>query len=327
MLCIGIFFDLLSNTSAGHDLFRKTKFNLAVKDLLDYRGRYLTDPNDDSNSSLTENDDGWFSPQVLAILESDGRGTFNDTYVCPDPDAVNRGFATFDAFFTRQLQPGARPVPVPENKALVHSACESSLYRIAYNVKKHDRFWLKGQPYSLYDMLNHDEELADRLVDGTVFQAYLSSTDYHRWHAPVEGVIIKTVLIPGTYYAVLPDEGSNENDPSLPPGEPFDAIVRSQAWLTMVATRAVVYIHADNPDIGLMCFIAVGMWEVSTCEITVTMGQRVKVGDELGTFHIGGSTYVMIFRSETAITFADNVKVNGHIKVNSIVARVAEAAY
>ncbi|KAK0201287.1 hypothetical protein DFS33DRAFT_1358746 [Desarmillaria ectypa] len=40
-----------------------------------------------------------------------------------------------------------------------------------------------------------------------------------------------------------------------------------------------------------MCFIAVGMAEVSTCEVTVQEGQVLKKGDQMGIFHFGGSTH------------------------------------
>ncbi len=45
-----------------------------------------------------------------------------------------------------------------------------------------------------------------------------------------------------------------------------------------------------------MAFIAVGMVEVSTCEITVRAGQRVTKGEQLGMFHFGGSTHCLLFR-------------------------------
>jgi phosphatidylserine decarboxylase len=33
------------------------------------------------------------------------------------------------------------------------------------------------------------EHLAKHFVGGTVYQAFLSALFYHRWHAPVDGVI------------------------------------------------------------------------------------------------------------------------------------------
>ncbi|KAK0211512.1 phosphatidylserine decarboxylase [Armillaria fumosa] len=315
-------FDLLSNTGAAYDLFRKQAFNTAMKDLLDAWGIYLMSP--DSNKTLTDEAEGWFSPIALQSLEADGRGEFNATYVCPDPDAVNRGFTTWDHFFTREIQPQARPVLFPENKTLIHSACESTVYRIQTGVKDHDQFWLKGQPYSVYDMLYRDN-IAQSFIGGTVYQAFLSPQDYHRWRSPIDGTITRAEIVPGTYYAVLPDAGAEVGDPDLAPGDPHGALIRSQAWLTLSSTRAIIYIQSDNPAIGLVAFIAVGMAEVSTCTVSVQTGQKVSTGEELGMFHFGGSSHALIFGPQVNITFADHVKVDQHLKVNSIIAQASKA--
>jgi len=52
-----------------------------------------------------------------------------------------------------------------------------------------------------------------------------------------------------------------------------------------------------------MCFVSIGMSEVSTNEITVNEGDKVKKGDQLGMFHFGGSTHLLIFRPEVDIEF------------------------
>lgn len=52
-------------------------------------------------------------------------------------------------------------------------------------------------------------------------------------------------------------------------------------------------IEAANPAIGLMAILAIGMTEVSTCDITVKVGQEVKKGDQLGMFHFGA--YSILF--------------------------------
>ncbi|HAO27738.1 MAG TPA: phosphatidylserine decarboxylase, partial [Chryseobacterium indologenes] len=73
--------------------------------------------------------------------------------------------------------------------------------------------------------------------------------------------------------------------------------------ITELAARALIFIQSDNEKIGLMCFVAVGMAEVSSCEIMVTEGQQVKKGDPIGTFHFGGSTHCLIFRPDVNIDF------------------------
>ncbi|KAF9220326.1 hypothetical protein BS17DRAFT_787543 [Gyrodon lividus] len=326
---IYLVFDLLSNTSAGYDLFRLDRFNVALKQLLDSWGAYLADsdppaPLPASNSSLNEDAEGWFSPTALQSLESNlGDLSFVQTYVCPDPTAVNRGFATWDAFFTRELQPGVRPIRLPDNTSLIHNACESTVYAKAENVKLHDQFWLKDQKYSIYDMVDGNA-YAEQLAGGTVYQAFLSPQDYHRWHSPVKGTVLEAFVLPGTYYAALPDAGAEADDPDLEEGDPHGALIRSQGWLTVAATRAVIFIQAEDP-IGLMCFIGVGMAEVSTCQLSVQQGDALEIGQELGMFHFGGSSHALIFGPGVKVTWAEGVDLDRHLWVNSIIGHVTAA--
>jgi len=84
-----------------------------------------------------------------------------------------------------------------------------------------------------------------------------------------------------------------------------------------------VFIEADNPGIGLMCVLAVGMTEVASCDITAHEGQRVRKGDQIGMFHFGGSTHCLMFRAEVKLEFdrhgqkpglcAKNIPVNARI--------------
>ncbi len=75
-----------------------------------------------------------------------------------------------------------------------------------------------------------------------------------------------------------------------------------------------------------MCFVAVGMSEVSSDEITVRVGQHVNKGDQLGMFHFGGSTHVLLFRPETKVEFNLHDQEPGlgssNIKVREEIARV-----
>ena len=73
----------------------------------------------------------------------------------------------------------------------------------------------------------------------------------------------------------------------------------------------------------VMCLLAVGMAEVSSCQITVYEGQRVRKGDQIGMFHYGGSTHCLIFGPDVKLEFdhhgqrpglhAANIHVNARI--------------
>ncbi|MGZ6779890.1 MAG: phosphatidylserine decarboxylase, partial [Mycobacterium sp.] len=82
--------------------------------------------------------------------------------------------------------------------------------------------------------------------------------------------------------------------------EGADAVepTNSQSYLAHVAARAIILIDADDPVIGLMAFVPVGMSDVSSCIIhsTVKPSQHVAKGEELGHFQYGGSTHCLVFR-------------------------------
>lgn len=301
---INTIFDWSMGTNAGSAAFLDAGVNRELKKVLNAWGRFLASA--DSRYVLSEDPHrGWFGADAMAAMPR-----FDEEFVC-DPAAPYRGFRSWDDFFTRRLREGARPVAHPEDDRVITNACESAPYRIARGVKLRDRFWIKSQPYSVAHMLANDE-FAPLFDSGTVYQAYLSPLSYHRWHSPVDGTIVKARVHDGSYYAEALSEGFD-------PAGPND----SQAYLTEVATRAMIFIEADNPDIGLMCFLGVGMAEVSTCEITAYEGKRVRKGDELGMFHFGGSTHCLMFRGGVALEFdhhgqqpglhAHNIPVNARI--------------
>jgi phosphatidylserine decarboxylase len=222
--------------------------------------------------------------------------TFEKIFNC-DPKDKYYGFASWDDFFTRTFRSGVRPVSGKGDDSVIVNACESAPLQVKKKVSLDDRFWLKGQPYSLQNMLDFDEH-APLFAGGTVYQAFLSALSFHRWNSPVSGTIRKAYVVNGSYYLENLYEGF-KNPKGADPSAPND----SQPFLTAVATRALIFIEADNPKIGLMCVIPVGMAEVSSCEITVKTGQRVKKGDQLGMFHFGGSTHCLVFRKGVNLKF------------------------
>jgi phosphatidylserine decarboxylase len=300
---INAILDWAMGTHAGFAAFLNQRVNRQFKALLNEWGQFLR--SGDSTSVLNGSESGWFGPKALKKMPG-----FVQDFVC-DPSAPHYGFTSWDDFFTRRFRDGVRPIASPGDADVIINACESAPYRLSHNVKLRDKFWVKGQPYSLSHMLG-DDPFVEQFVGGTVYQAFLSALSYHRWHSPVSGRVVKTYVQEGTYYSETPAEGYD-------PAGPND----SQGYITEVATRAMIFIEADNPAIGLMCFLPVGMAEVSTCDITVYEGQHVAKGDQLGMFHFGGSTHCLIFRPDIELDFdfhgqrpgldANNINVNAQI--------------
>lgn len=271
-------------TPAGSKLFLNEKVNRQLKKILNYWAIFLASP----DSCYVLSDDpkrGWFGLDAKAAMP-----TFEKDFIC-DPGAPHYGFTSWDDFFTRRFREESRPVASPDDDAVIANACESAPYKLAKNIQLRDKFWIKGQPYSLTHMFGGDP-MAELFVGGTIYQAFLSALSYHRWHSPVSGTVVKTKNFDGSYYAGALSEGFDAANPNA-----------SQSYLTSVAARALICIDADNPDIGLMCSLFVGMAEVSSNEITVYEGQHVKKGDQVGMFHFGGSTHTLIFRPEVDLEF------------------------
>ncbi|CAJ2510352.1 Uu.00g050550.m01.CDS01 [Anthostomella pinea] len=301
-------FDYAMATPSGHAAFLDPDVNKILKKVLNEWGKFLKSPK--SAEVLANHKQGWFSEHgkkdLMEVANAPLKTShnFEDMYIC-DPNAKHYGYTSWDDFFTRPLREGVRPVASPEDDNVIANACESKPYNVARHAKLRDKFWIKGQPYSILDMLGHDS-LAAQFDGATIYQAFLSALSYHRWHAPVSGKIVKSFVRDGTYFSEPLFEGLG--DPNTKEID-VKGISVAQGYLTALATRAVIFIQADNPAIGLMAFIGVGMDEVSTCDITVQQGQYVKKGDQLGMFHFGGSSHCLLFR--------DGVKVDGFPKLDS----------
>ncbi|GGF31855.1 phosphatidylserine decarboxylase family protein [Subtercola lobariae] len=268
--------DWTMGTPAGFAAYRDPRINAAIKKILDAWCEFLSGP--DSLYVLNDSPTGWTSAEAQQTV---GMNQYEH-----DPDAPYWGFTSWNDFFTRRFTDGQRPVASPKTDSVITSACESTPYAISTNVKRRDQFWIKSQPYSLDDMLAGDP-CVEQLEGGTVYQAFLSATNYHRWHSPVTGRIVRAFVQPGTYYSEADSEGPDAVEPG-----------NSQGYLAHVATRAIIVIEADNPAIGTLAFVAVGMLEVSSCVIgtDIASGHHIDKGEELGYFQFGGSTECLVFQ-------------------------------
>lgn len=268
--------DWCMGTPAGFAAFRHEALNAMIRRLLGAWCEFLSSPA--SRYVLNDSPQGW-------KCASARQSTKIDQFQIDEADP-HWGFRSWNDFFTRRFRPGQRPTAGPDDPKVIVSACESTPYAIKTDIKRLDAFWIKDQPYSLQDMLAQDESV-DQFVGGTVYQAFLDAHSYHRWHSPVAGKIVRSSVVPGTYYSEAESEGEDPEGPK-----------KSQGYLAHVATRALIFIEADDPTIGLICVMPIGMVEVSSCIIRpeLTPGTRVNKGDELGYFQFGGSSHCLIFR-------------------------------
>jgi len=304
-------------TRAGEAAFRNDPFNAAIRRILIQWCAHLDSPA--SRKVLNTGRYGWLSPSAYEYCNL-------GEFVIPDRGAPHWGFASFNAFFHRQIKPECRPIADPDDPRVIVSPNDGTVYKLARGVRLEDRFWLKGQPYSLGNMMD-DSPFAERFVGGDVLQTFLAGNDYHRWHAPISGVVREVRRVPGLMFSQLRSLGFHPNDPSkLPQG--YDACVN---------TRGLVFIESDDPAIGMACVIPIGITEVSSVRFEVDIGQRVRKGTELGYFSYGGSSLCVVFQQgaierftigpppENGEEWSAPVKVNAQIAVARSARGVGEA--
>jgi len=316
---------------AGAAAFRNESVNKMFRKVLAVWTEYLN--SQDSLSVFTKEKDGWCCEESLAKLKMEQY--LNEPELTQFKNGIKNvtdpfPYKSWNDFFIRPFK-DAEQRPIAETPLV--SACDSQVYNMQKGAKLQDWFWLKSQPYSLWDMLANkdedgtedfckvtsDEEHFRKYVKpfegGTVYQAFLSAFKYHRWNSPVAGKVVKAYVKEGTYYSATQSEGMDQGSPD-----------QSQGYIAHTAARALIYIQADDPAIGLMCVIPIGMSEVSSCiispQILKDLDEKnesiVKKGSELGYFQFGGSTHCLVFQKDVINEFT--VKKDETIQVGQSIA-------
>jgi phosphatidylserine decarboxylase len=107
-------------------------------------------------------------------------------------------YPTFNAFFTRRLKPGARPIdPDP---SMVCSPVDGTVGQVG-PIRNGTLIQAKGREYTLKDFLVDEEDAKD--FEGGVFATlYLAPYNYHRIHTPLGGEITGYAYVPGHLWPV-----------------------------------------------------------------------------------------------------------------------------
>jgi phosphatidylserine decarboxylase len=201
-----------------------------------------------------------------------------------NPDIAS--YATFNAFFTRPLRAGARPLASAAHICPVDGAISQ------FGAIAHDQvFQAKGHSYSTTALVGGDAQLAQQFEDGSFATLYLSPRDYHRIHMPCDGELRRMIYVPGDLFSVNPTTARgvpglfarNERVVCV-----FDSahgpFVLTLVGATIVGSMATVWHGVVNPPRSA----DVREWHYPVGQV------RLRQGDEMGRFLLG-STVVMLF--------------------------------
>ncbi|NAS30812.1 phosphatidylserine decarboxylase [Flavobacteriaceae bacterium R38] len=218
------------------------------------------------------------------------------------------GWLTFNQFFARELNPGLRPIDSPDNNLVVTSPADctfKAIYQINENSELPDIPIKKTHKFaSIVDLLE-GSNYKNHFANGTFVHYFLGPYSYHRFHAPIAGVVKECYPIHGLVYL---DVHINKNQ--------FDAPDSSEDAYEFAQARGIITIDTtDSPygNIGVVTIIPVGMCQVSSVNMTATVGQNLLKGDEFGYFLFGGSDIIVLFQDgiDPQISEATNYRLYG----------------
>lgn len=191
-------------------------------------------------------------------------------------------YESFDAYFTRSLVPGRRPVATGEGEVV--SPADGALQAVG-PVEQGCRIVVKGRPYDVARLVGSEED-ARAVCGGQFAVVYLSPRDYHRVHSPVDGEVREIRCQAGDLY-------------------PVNALGERCTRALLVENQRVT-LALDTPDLGRVLLVLVGAMVVG--RITVNMlpyrdvppgayrldpPARLVRGEEVGAFHLGSTAVVL----------------------------------
>ncbi|RPI15449.1 MAG: phosphatidylserine decarboxylase [Lysobacterales bacterium] len=206
----------------------------------------------------------------------------------PDPYA----YPSFNAFFTRSLRPGVRPLAGGDD--VLVSPVDGTLSQLG-TLRDGELLQAKGIRYSAGALLA-DESAAARYEGGPYACIYLAPYDYHRIHMPLAGQLRATRYVPGALYSV--NASTSRAVPNL-------------------YTRNERVVCEFDTDAGPLALVLVGALFVGSIEtvhageinpppvrggamrsIDTGLGTRFARGDELGRFNMGSTVIVLAGRGD-----------------------------
>lgn len=232
-----------------------------------------------------------------------------------------RAYADFNAFFTRPLRPGARPLTSGERALCcpVDGAVSQAGTADADTLLQ-----AKGRLFSLTALLGGDGQLAQPFQNGSFATLYLSPRDYHRIHMPLAGQLRTMLHIPGRLFSVSP----------LTTRVVPELFARNERVVTVFETVA-----------GPMALVLVGAINVASIEtvwagaITPPLGTTVRRWDyprsgegavqlargaEMGRFNMG-STVIVLF-GPGAVRWENEIRAGATLRMGRRLGKVTRTA-
>jgi phosphatidylserine decarboxylase len=202
----------------------------------------------------------------------------------PDPLA----YESFNAFFTRELAAGVRPMP--QDPLSIASPVDGTISQIGY-LDGQSILQAKGRHYTLAALLGGNAAETGEFAGGAFATLYLAPYNYHRIHMPLAGRLRTTRHVPGQLFSV-------------------NAVTAAGVAGLFARNERVVCIWDDSPPFVMVLVGALFVGSISTVwhgQITPPTrraahelpafsgaGAQLARGEQMGWFNMG-STVILLF--------------------------------
>lgn len=150
---------------------------------------------------------------------------------------------------------------------------------------------VKGSRFTVAELLGAEgADLVEEFTGGSLCICRLCPADYHRYHFPADGELLKTWRLRGKYHSVHP--------------------LALQRGLRIFSENVRQVSLLELKDFGKAAFIEVGAFGVASIQQTF-QGTAFHRGEEKGFFAFGGSTIILIFPAGNVEFSADLVGKSG----------------
>ncbi len=245
---------------------------------------------------------GWFSKIENPLVRDVSIGCWRLFSDLDLSEAKKTHFKSLHDCFTRELRPGLRPSD-PDPSVVVSPS--DGIIGAFGTIRDGELYQIKGAPYSLIDLVG-DPALAEAHRNGRFLTLRLTSSMYHRFHAPHDGHIEQVTLIHGDTWNVNPIAlkrierlfCKNER-----------AVIRTRLAtgeaLTLVPVAAILVASIRLHFLDMVLNAETRGPLVFPCDV------NVQKGDELGWFEHGSTIIVL---APEHVAFCDNVSEGARIR-------------
>lgn len=200
-------------------------------------------------------------------------------------------FETFNDFFTRELESGARTID-PDSDSLCYPV-DGAISQQG-DIVEGKLIQAKGFDYSLTSLLGGDSRTAAPFQKGKFSCIYLAPKDYHRIHMPMAATLREMIYVPGELFSVNPLTANNVPDLFARNERVVTIFDTDHGALAMVLVGATIVASIETTWAGTITPPAgsdIFRWQYPAKGVDAITFEK---GDEMGRFKLG-STVVSTF--------------------------------